>query len=341
MIDQFLDCGTIFSKGESHFLIGYGKRSWSEKAVQPSWYFPDFFLEDEKPWFAHEHWALVSRAELSALLDTNFAVNTLSWESPYEKVYERMFCALQQHFVQKTLFKAVPYLVERAAAPINKTRLRQMLKVLLEHVEKRKLTLYGFWDEAEGILGATPELLFEQNDENKLSAMACAATLQAGEKPTAERQLKLRKEHDIVIEDLVLSLAPFGKVMVDKPAWEQYHTLQHLVTPINLQLKQKVPHEDLIRAIHPTAALGAYPKAQGMQWLKDYAVHIPRKRYGAPVGFIFKEMASFHVGIRNVQWDESGFSIAAGGGVIPESDFVEEKQEISAKLSAIKGSLAL
>jgi len=345
MIDKFLMCGAIFAKGEDHFLIGYGKRIWSQHAVNsssPSWYFPDFFLESQMPWFTHEYWSCISRIELISLLGSKFMeLEPLIWEKLCEDVFERSFCDLQQKFAEKTLLKVVPYLVERSSCRNSNERLLQMLNALLKHVEKGRMAIYGFWDMHEGILGATPELLFEQDGEVSVRSMACAATLPANAKPTQILEHKLLKEHQIVVDDMVSSLTVLGKVSVGKTGWQSFRTLQHLITPMLLQAKKTINFEQLIAALHPTAALGAYPKAEGMKWLKNYASQIPRKRYGAPVGYQLNGTAVCHVGIRNVQWDENGFLIAAGSGIIPESNLEEEKREISVKISAIKGSLNL
>jgi len=66
-IEEFLQSGSIVTYKEKLLLIGWGQRSWSNTPsdlIKQSFYFPDFFLEDDKPWFTHEQTYIVSIPEL-------------------------------------------------------------------------------------------------------------------------------------------------------------------------------------------------------------------------------------------------------------------------------------
>ena len=49
-----------------------------------------------------------------------------------------------------------------------------------------------------------------------------------------------------------------------------------------------------------------------------------------------KETKAFLVAIRNVQWKESELFIESGGGVVSESDFSKELEEIHLKRNTIR-----
>lgn len=68
--------------------------------------------------------------------------------------------------------------------------------------------------------------------------------------------------------------------------------------------------------------------------------------YGAPFGAAWKDDQGQNqglavVGIRNVQWLNERILLCAGCGVIAESEFEREWQEVNGKMRAIKGILAL
>jgi menaquinone-specific isochorismate synthase len=112
-------------------------------------------------------------------------------------------------------------------------------------------------------------------------------------------------------------------------------TLTHLRTPIQLELTQTADTAALVKALHPTPALGAFPKEEGVEWLKAFDSRTPRKHYGAPLGCCYGNSISIVVAIRNVQWTPNGLAIGAGCGVIAESKQEREWNEIQLKTEAI------
>jgi menaquinone-specific isochorismate synthase len=307
----------------------------------PQWYFPDFFLTMPTPWATHENWELLTSEELIKRLGNERLGNEeepikIAWESPFEDAFDRGFEQLKNLFLEKKLAKAVPYMSHTGSGPVS---LKQMLLAGLKNASA--LALYGCWDEHEGILGATPELLFELENEQQLNTMACAATLSFDEEPTAALASKLQKEHGVVISCIEEALKPLGSVNIGQTHWQRFQALKHLITPIECALKQPISFQQIVERLHPTSALGAYPKEEGMKWLASYDKQVPRKRFGAPVGCVFQERAICRVGIRNVQWEAHTAMIGAGVGVIAESTIHEEKKELLAKIATVKGNFNL
>ena len=92
--------------------------------------------------------------------------------------------------------------------------------------------------------------------------------------------------------------------------------------------------------MHPTPALGAFPRRPGMEWLKEYQQKIDRRRFGAPVGYAIEDaQAKCYVAIRNVQWTKNQMLLAAGCGIVATSQYDAEWAEIKLKLQAIKEML--
>ncbi len=346
---SFISCGSFIRIEEDKYLVGWGKRTWQEKmpgVVSPLFYFPDFFLSYSSPWFQHEHTSLTNYDDLIQHMPAPPSLKTLSWKNPYMKDFEEAFHDLQRHFANGSLKKAVPYVFDETPSTVSKALLHSALAKILAYTRSQKMHLYGFWDEQEGMLGASPEILFKYKIDGKglIETVAVAGTKNNTDK--TDHFMKDPKEvfeHQIVVEGICESLTPFGDVKTGALQILKLPKLSHLMTPIEVEAKGRLDFESLVNALHPTPALGAFPKKEGMDWLKTYQQKVPRERYGAPLGCIFErgKQAKCIVGIRNVQWNSHGARIGAGCGVIVDSHLEKECQEIGLKISSIKEMMSL
>lgn len=196
------------------------------------------------------------------------------------------------------------------------------------------------------MLGGTPELLFNMDHDGEkmtISTMACAATCSKDEVEGFATDSKMLDEHNFVVQGILESLSPFGEVRKEKIQILELPTLCHFLTPMVVETEKNLEFEPLVRSLHPTPALGAYPKKQGMKWLAEYQNKIDRGRYGAPVGYYRPDTgkAACYVAIRNAQWSHDEIKIGAGCGVVPQSALESEWAEIQLKIQSIKDILAL
>lgn len=350
-IQAFLNYGSIISLGRDSLIVGWGMRQQhsEQRTSGCSFYAPDFFLTDEKPWFSHEKYTKISSRQLQQLLsetDLLTAPPTYDWKQPYQNVFNEAFEKLQQDYKNRTLLKAVPYVFECAEGLVSSKQIADSLVSILKYAEHNPVFIYGCWDDSSGLLGATPELLFRvnENDPSIVETVACAATRQVH---TNEEGFvpdeKESNEHTIVIEGIRESLKSFGDVAVGATQEIILPPISHLLTPIQLKTKYDISFEQIVKALHPTPALGAYPKESGRQWLKDYQTLVDRKRFGAPFGCVYPEehLQVCYVAIRNVQWEAQTLMLGAGCGVVKNSERDKEWEEILLKLNAVKQILAL
>lgn len=346
MIDQFFQNGAIISTGPDQILIGYGPRIWSvgpESTNKPYFYSPDYFLTVKQPWFTHEHWKSLSLTDAVNELFSQKKPGKFQWDCAFEGIFRNAFENIKQRISKKELYKAVPYVLTSTPSKMTSEQLKHALMNVVAYAKGQPVHIYGFWDETSGILGATPEILFRLHHK-QLATMACAGTHRPGQAGSPQDLLHNPKEmleHKIVIDAITESLVPFGSIEVGKTTVLQLPKLAHLMTPISAKLTHDTSFQALAEALHPTPALGAFPKKEGMQWLKDYQIKVPRKRYGAPFGVVTQDNALCLVSIRNAQWDEHGISIGAGCGIVADSQVDQEWQEILAKTEATKQLLGL
>ena len=348
LLDQFLHSGTLISAGNKRLIVGYGKRKWhpSPPSIEkPVFYFPQYFLNDSMPWFTQEHVEELSLESFDELLSLAKVEkrSPLNWNCPQQELFNQAFDELQNLFSQNILAKAVPYVFEEAHAKLSQEQLIHSLKSLVKYALSFPVFLYGFWENGKGILGATPEMLFSLDHEKQkhvLNTVALAGTRKKDSSSLLDNPKEMR-EHQLVIEGITSSLSPIGEVLVRKTEEVHLPHLSHLMTPIHMELDVKPLFSDVVKKLHPTPALGAYPKEAGMQWLRSYQQKINRKRYGAPVGYHQGIKSICYVAIRNMQWDENLIQIGAGCGVIAASQKEQEWEEIKLKLKSIRNILSL
>lgn len=344
---SFAECGTIFRLSKKQYLIGWGRQTWMQDCsdfVKPAFFFPDFFLTDKNPWYYHEDTAILDDEEIIAFLALHQEEHEkINWSNPYRPLFENSFKELQQLFHQEILKKAVLYVFDKFFHPLSQTQKLSALAHLIKNAQSESLTVYGFWNATEGMLGATPELLFDYSFVNQeVRTVACAGTYKNG----SENLLKSPKnlyEHQLVIKGIVESLEDLGALTIGETEVVQFPTLSHLITPLSIKLRSAIDFLTLTQVLHPTPALGAFPRNAGWKWLQEYQNLIPRGRFGAPVGYLLPShgLAKCYVGIRNIQWNPQETSMGAGCGIVADSQVEMEWEEVLLKLRSIREMMAL
>lgn len=197
---------------------------------------------------------------------------------------------------------------------------------------------YGLWDQDYGVIGSTPELLYDI-DFDELKTFALAGTAKIGEKNTLLNSKKDRHEHDVVIQDIAEKLKPFVmELEVGETHLHPYKNIVHLKTDITAVVDEDVDLTKLTNLMSPTAALGGYPKANSLKFLQDsqYGQKYPLRYFGSAFGIVSEDIKEFIVSIRNVQWNKEGLYIESGGGVVAESELSQELAEIHLKRETIR-----
>lgn len=351
-LEEWLSCGACVCLDHERVLLGWGTRAWLAQADQkaPSFFAPQFFLQDNHPWFIHEYTAVIPLQELRALLslcllqyprtETSFQLEPLD-----RSLFDQAYADAQRHFAAKELSKAVVYNVQKLIyKSYNAANRARTLSSLLTNQASYPTYAYGFWDEDEGMLGSTPEMLFSLDKEGTLHSMACAGTQSIEQSPEAFLlDSKIAFEHQCVVDGICRELHPFGNVQVGKRGILDLQRMRHMMTPIEVSMREDVDFCAIVKAMHPTPALGAFPKEAGDLWLRCWDEKIPRKRFGAPFGCQMPEekLSVCYVAIRNVQWCGEELSVYAGCGIVSASDLEGEWNELQLKLRATQESLML
>lgn len=150
-------------------------------------------------------------------------------------------------------------------------------------------------------------------------------------KALLQSDVKNLHEHHIVVQSIEQDLAPFSQniIMKDDPEILENQFLYHLYTPIKAKLNNGSTLR-VTRALHPTPALGGYPKSEAMAFLESSGEH--RGLYGAPVGFVDAQGdGEFIVAIRSMVIEENRAILFAGCGIVEDSEVESEVYETEIK----------
>lgn len=310
---------------------------------------PDFYEQDSHPfwWGAKEH--RLTTQELRSFCEAFLRANPLSqgplskalWSEPHEADFATDLEVIQEKIKNKDIDKAVPVIFSRTAQTVTSHERAQMIQTLTEAPET--LYVFGFWQQGAGILGATPEVLFDYG-HGVLKTMALAGTCPKSESTERASLLADRKEmheHQLVVEDLTLRLSSWGRVEKHGPFILELPTLYHLKTDFQVQCSVKPDFRALTMELHPTPALGVAPRGAGYKWMAELPGQEGRAGYGAPFAFLGTEEALCLVAIRNLQWNKNESMIGSGCGIVAGSEFSREWRELFQKRLSVRKILGL
>jgi isochorismate synthase EntC len=350
-----------FSVADSDtYLVGWGEFITSTQPVGdgPWLYAPDFYLEGEEPWFRYENLSLQTGSALTSLLEKirdseelkleriQFQLQNYDWEMPDQAHFKKVLKTIQSEIKKGNIEKAVPVVFEKANFEFD---LAKRLTMLIQVINKSGLRrAYGQWSLESGMIGATPEVLFSYNAEsNTLKTMSLAGTRRSDLEKANPLLTDKKEVHEQSLVTRMISdrLSPLGELIVEGPyAWD-VGLITHLRTDLNLKLSAQMGEgfvESLIKSLHPTPALGLSSKTLDFHWLKKIEGSVNRHRYGAPFGiYNFNQISEFAVAIRNIQWDQADVLIGSGCGIVAQSSFDKEWEELKLKRKTVKDFLSL
>jgi len=172
----------------------------------------------------------------------------------------------------------------------------------------------------EAIAGSRPRGASQEEDNRLLKALA-----------TSEKDLR---EHGYVVQEIHRILSGMCNLLAadEKPGVLELRRCRHLITGFRGKLKAHVKDADLLRSLHPTPAVGGFPRDRALQ---DIARIEPFDRgwYAGPVGWIAKDAAQFVVGIRSGLTEGCRLHLFSGAGIVSGSVPEDEWDEIENKIS--------
>ncbi|WP_245559091.1 isochorismate synthase [Microbacterium indicum] len=206
----------------------------------------------------------------------------------------------------------------------------------------------------DGSVGASPETLVTVRG-GEVTARVLAGTRPRGadadendEAPFAlAASEKDRAEHRFAVESVVEALRPHTSELEapDEPFTLELPNLWHLATDVRGALANGASALDLVRELHPTAAVGGTPQKAAIELIRRIEKS-DRGRYAGPVGWIDGDGdGEWAIALRGAQFgaadgETRSVTAHAGGGIVAGSVAETELLETRVKFRPIVDALA-
>ena len=191
-------------------------------------------------------------------------------------------------------------------------------------------------------VGSTPERLFAR-DNCQLFTEALAGTAPVSDNPSENNERanwllndeKNLNENWLVVEDISQNISHLvEQITVDDVALKSLRKVQHLIRKMQAKLTALCTDADLLKAIHPTAAVSGLPQQQAKKALAEIET-FDRRWYAGTLGVMSQNLSEFCVTIRSAFIEENQVRVFAGAGIVEGSQPVEEWLEIERKAAGL------
>jgi menaquinone-specific isochorismate synthase len=304
---------------------------------RPAFFIADFFLDDPHPWRHPAAWEEMSFEELASRFEEP-SEPRVAWDPPSLDDFTALFDSAHAAMVRGEFQKIVPVIFETGRFVERGEWWRWFFTRL--NLLPPGMRAYGYSYQNHGMIGATPELLFEAFARG-YRTMALAGTRPVARAEELIRDPKELREHRFVVDDIVRRLAPFGNIEIGPLGTLRLPKIAHLITPIFFSESggsERMSFSEMVRRLHPTAALGVSPRNQaGERWLREADRGVKRRTFGAPFGLEREDRSALAlVAIRNLEWTGDRVRVGSGAGMLQESRVEREFEELREKREQVK-----
>jgi len=194
-------------------------------------------------------------------------------------------------------------------------------------------------ENGSSFISFTPEKLFSLYN-NIIVVDSIAGTLKKTEyNKGAEllNSIKDLEEHRFVssfIKENLLSISSevselFKEELLSLP------TLFHIHSRYKAHIKEGIDITELIGLLHPTPAVGGFPKSSALKFIRENE-KLNRGLYAGPIGKISKKHTEFAVGIRSLLVNKNKIHFFGGAGIVDKSIARKEWIETGDKIESVQ-----
>jgi len=216
------------------------------------------------------------------------------------------------------------------------------LRVPIEALAGRYPDTFTF--AVDGLIGSSPETLVRVHN-GSVSARVLAGSAARGDDRISDGRAaatlasspKDQQEHALALASVMDALQPLSSELVaaSAPFALQLPNLWHLATDIEGQLTERSSALDLIKILHPTAAVAGTPTPAAIRII-DELEGFDRGRYAGPVGWVDANgNGEWAVALRCAQVSGTRITAYAGAGIVAGSDAKRELAETELKFRPI------
>ncbi len=194
--------------------------------------------------------------------------------------------------------------------------------------------------DGSAFIGASPERLFKIEGRDIWSEAVAGTRPRGateGDDDLLRNELLLsekdQREHQFVRQSIKDTLAGLCENLEldGRPSEMKLARGRHLVSRVRGVLSAGVDAIDLLRALHPTPAVGGHPTSDAVAAIGKLEP-FDRGWYAAPIGWLSTTGAEFAVGIRSGLLFDKRLSLYSGAGIVGGSTADSEWEEIENKI---------
>lgn len=191
----------------------------------------------------------------------------------------------------------------------------------------------------ENLVGASPELLL-RFDHGRVTSIPLAGSADgAGHRLDTP---KVAVEHKLAADSVGDALNRAGVSFTrGQPEIVDFEDLRHLATKFSGIARNGSTFADVLRELHPTAAVAGTPRDRAMDSIRDLEAS-PRGRYSGPVGwFDISGNGEFAIALRCATIENDTVEMRSGAGIVAGSDPDAELEETNWKFAPMLDALGL
>lgn len=211
---------------------------------------------------------------------------------------------------------------------------RQVIDFLFSLPQELHLIYYEV-SPGELFISASPELLYRRS-KSRVFTEAVAGTSNYPDElilsPYYQEEISLVEQS---IQESLLPLCQNGSLVKSERKVKKAAHLFHLHSKWNGELLLGIDDEKILQEMHPTAAVGGYPKEEALRRLYEIEP-FDRGRYAAPFGLFFPEESYVVVGIRSALIQKKILHAFAGSGWCKGYRAEAEWDELEQKIALYK-----
>ncbi|MFT6069077.1 MAG: menaquinone-specific isochorismate synthase [Bacteriovoracaceae bacterium] len=207
---------------------------------------------------------------------------------------------------------------------------------------KSSANLYQFFYHSEhgaSFISFTPEKLFSKH-KDIVVVDSIAGTLKVDKDNKGADLLQSTKdleEHRFVsnyIKEKLLDITEDVSELFKEEVLS-LKNLYHIHSRFKAKLTKKISNRVLIDTLHPTPAVGGYPKEEALDFISRNE-NLQRGFYAAPIGRISSQYSEFAVGIRSMLVVDDTIHFYGGAGIVKGSMPAKEWTETSDKIRSVQ-----
>ena len=258
-------------------------------------------------------------------------LSDISSEKPFfittKKEYTTQFERYQQSFakgeIKKTILSRIKF-IDANTIDIHST----FLNLLKNYPEAY---IYCYYSISAGLwIGASPEK-FILLTGNTLETTALAGTKSEEESWGSKEQ----EEQAIVTQFIEDVLSDLQNVEVSAPETIKAGNLYHIKANIKAEFSETTDIAALINKLHPTPAVGGFPKEAALRLISSTEKH-DRAYYSGFAGPVnMNDTTHLFVNLRCAKVFKNGFGLFIGGGLTAASDVEKEWNETEKKAGTL------